>query len=122
MDNNTQEGSGDFLSARFELDAAAARFRTFVAGVFVADRIPKRRGARPKYLSNFQKRPFSDSAYLYKQCFDHYHNSGILIVSMIFALDERNQKGKKIAQKFIYYSHTLPLDELMLAVLDTAII
>lgn len=119
MDSNTPEDN-DFLSARFEIDATAERFRKFVGGVFVADRMPKRRGARPKYLSRFQKRPFSDAAYLYKQCHDHNHNSGISITSMIFALDERNQKGKKVAQKFIYYSHTLPLDELILAVLDSA--
>jgi hypothetical protein len=120
MDKNTNTSNDDFLSALFELEAAAARFRTFVAGVYVADRLPKRRGARPKYLRNFQKRPFSDSAYLYKLCFDNYHAGGGKIESMIFALDERTQKGKQIAVKNIYYSQTLTLDELQDAVLDTA--
>jgi hypothetical protein len=118
MDSNTPEGSSNILNARFEMDAAAARFISFVPAM-VVENTPKRRGAKTIQNRAFQRRAFSESAYLYKLCFDQYHAGGCKIKSMIFALDERKQRGKTIAQKYIYYSESLSLDELYNAVFDS---
>lgn len=108
----TNNENDNFLSAIFELENAQARFNALGVETFLAIDLKKRRGAIPKYLRQFSRRPFSDVATI--------HAAAVAqnIKSAIFCIDIRLQYGKEIATKLIYYSNTLTLAELKNAIFD----